>query len=92
MGGNFGVGCVAQPNVARVLAVGAKGGEQGQRGARHIGIHEKAHGLRGKQVKGFLLGEFAAEFEGGADVFHSEIVFLPQLLKGHAAGEAADHE
>lgn len=43
-------------------------------------------------MKGFLFGEFANEFEGGTDVFHGEVVFLTQLLKGHAVGQAADNE
>jgi hypothetical protein len=69
----------------------AQAGQQCQRRARHVGVHEEAHGLRGKRMEGLLFGEFANEFEGGANVFGGEVVFLPQLLKGHAASEAADN-
>ena len=91
-GGNFGVGRMPQADVARVFAGVAKAGQQRKGRARHVGVHEKAHGLRGEQMKGLLFGQIADVFEGGADVFHGQVVFLPQLLKGHAAGEAADHE
>lgn len=77
VGGNLGVGRVAQANIAGVFALMAKVGQQSQRRPRHIGVHEKAHGLREKQMKGFLFGEFANKFEGGADVLYREVVFLP---------------
>jgi hypothetical protein len=70
----------------------AQAGQQCQRRARHVGIHEEAHGLRGEQMKGLLFGEFANEFEGSANVFGSEVVFLSQLLKGHATSKAADNK
>src|ERR1039458_1329671 len=90
--GNLGVGRMPKAKVARVFAGVTEARAQCQGRARHIGVHEKAHGLRGEEMKRFLFGEFADEFEGGADVFHGEVVFLPQLLKRHAAGEAADDE
>jgi hypothetical protein len=90
--GNLRVGSIPQGNVAGVFAGVAEAGQQCQRRARHVGVHEEAHGLRGERMEGFLFGQFAHEFEGGADVFHGEVVFLPQLLKGHAAGEAAHDE
>jgi len=43
-------------------------------------------------MKRFLFGQLADKFEGGADIFSGKVIFTPEILRGHAAREAADDE
>lgn len=40
----------------------------------------------------FFFSEFGNEFKSGANVLHGKIVFLLDLIEGHAASEAAHNE
>jgi hypothetical protein len=64
-----------------------------RRGARQVGVEQKAHGPLGRQRTMFLLiDEFAGELERGANVGNCQTIFFLDFLEGHAPGKAADDE
>jgi hypothetical protein len=63
--------------------------------ARHICVDQKkAHAVLsgGKWVKGLLLGQLADESERRSNIVSSQIVLVLNFFKGHAVGEAPDHD
>ena len=62
--------------------------------ARHICVDQKAHAVLsgGKWVKRLLLGKLADESERRSSIVDSQIVLALNFFKGHAAGEAANHD
>ena len=62
--------------------------------ARNICVDQKTHdGLSsGQRVKRLLLGKLADESQRRPNIVSSKIVFALNFLKGHAAGEASDHD
>jgi hypothetical protein len=66
--------------------------EQSKRRARHVGVHEEAHGLRGERMKRFLFSQFANKLERSANVLNGKVVFLLDLLETHASGKTANNQ
>jgi hypothetical protein len=60
--------------------------------ARQVGINEEANCLRWERMETLLFRQFANKFECSADVVHAQVVLAFDLLKGHTASEASNHE
>jgi hypothetical protein len=61
--------------------------------ARHICVDQKAHDdlSSGQRVKRLLFGKLRDESQRRPNIVSGEIVLALNFLKGHAAGEASDH-
>jgi len=85
--------CSRQANVAGKFDFVSKIRYERNDRARHICVDQKAHDdLSSRQrVKRLLFGKLRDESQRRSNIVSSEIVLALNFLKGHAAGEASDH-